>query len=60
MVTTEESKRAAAMTLHFLLRSQMAGADADNYIACRNWLSLIASGNLAVASPAPPENPPAE
>lgn len=57
------------MALQFLQRAQISGADADNYTAVRNWLMMIANGNLVVTRPAPaedakkpeaPQSPPAQ
>ncbi len=58
----KESKGAAGAALQFLQRAQMSGAEADSYIAVRNWLTMIANGDLEVAvsrpvNPMPPQEP---
>lgn len=54
MVTEEKYNQVAAVALQFLQRAQMSGVDADNYIVVRNWLTMIANGNLVVSAPPKP------
>lgn len=54
-MANQEHRQMAAVVLQFLQRTQLVGADADNYTVVRNWLTMIANGDLEVSkAPSPP------
>ena len=59
-MTNDETRQTAAVALEFVRRVQITGAEADNLIAVRNWLTMIANGNLvlSLAKPVPPPGAP--
>jgi hypothetical protein len=51
----EEIKNLASVTLQFLQRVQVSGSEVDNFVTCRNFLTMLGNGNLTVVpAPVPP------
>jgi hypothetical protein len=68
MFKPEEVKNLSSVTLQFLQRVQINGNEVDNFVTCRNFLTMLGNGNLTVvpvtmpppgAVPVPPPGAPA-
>ena len=59
-VSDQEHRQLASVALQFASRMQISGGEADNFVAVRNWLTMIANGNLVVSqlTPIPPPGAP--
>lgn len=46
MFNPTETRQFAMAAMQIMQRAQITGADVDNYTAVRNWLTMVANGNL--------------